>query len=91
MSTVFDIPPEDADHPDIPCPAIVDDDKVCGENLRWCPVCKGYHHTNEEFWILQHYTREVINPESGDGHFRFDIEKPCSVHEFIAALKLGDK
>ena len=85
-TTVFDIPPEDADHPDIPCPAILDKGEVCGEILRWCPECEGYHHLNEMFWIMQHYTREVISPKDGSGHFRFGREKPCSLNEFTEAL-----
>lgn len=84
--TAFDIPPEDSDHPDTPCPAIVDDGKVCGGTLRWCPSCEGYHHLNEEFWVMQHYTREIIHPEDGVGRFRFSLEKPCSLNEFTEAL-----
>lgn len=85
MSTVFDIPPEDPDHSDIPCPAILDKDEVCGKTLRWCPTCEGYHHLDEEFWMIQHYTREVII-ESGNGYFKFSLEKPCSIDEFTEAL-----
>ncbi len=82
----FSIPPEDPAHPDIPCPAIIHGEP-CGVNLRWCPHCEGYHHIDEEFWITQHYAREVISPEDGVGHFRFDIEEPCSVDEFLEALR----
>ena len=86
MTSVFDIPPEDADHADVLCPAVLDEGEVCGENLRWCPSCEGYHHTHELTWITQHYGREVISPEDGRGHFRFSVEKPCSIDEFLEAL-----
>ena len=93
--SVFDIPPEDADHPDTPCPAIMHDEPAglgafspirCGVALRWCPSCSGYHHILEEFWVLQHYTRGIIDPEDGTDRFRSDMEKPCSVEEWIEAL-----
>ena len=90
MTSVFDIPPEDADHPDTPCPAIMHEEP-CGVTLRWCPDCGGYHHILEEFWVLQHYTRAIIDPEDGTDRFRTDMKKPCSVEEWTEALARVEK
>ncbi|KKN05112.1 hypothetical protein LCGC14_1090670 [marine sediment metagenome] len=31
MMSVFDIPPEDTDHADVLCPAVLDEGEVCGK------------------------------------------------------------
>lgn len=57
------IPPEHPEHPDADCPG-------CGEQLRWCPRCGGYHHAHPDIFAQNHKHWCIVDMEDGTPIFQ---------------------